>query len=491
MKRLAVARLWHEGNSFSPVETGADEFRAREWVAGEAAARFYRGTATEMGAAVDFLDRRSDFEGRFLRCAAASPAGPLAAGLFADIRDDIVAGLGACAWDGVYLSLHGALLAAGVDSPDVALLRAVRDAIGDAPLAASFDFHANLDPAVIELVDVAVGYKTYPHTDMYDAGAKALRLLADTVAGRIAPVGALARTRLVLPSFNMRTGDGPMAEVAALARETEGRAPLLDVSAFGGFAYGDVAYGGACVMAFADGDRGAARDAAARIARALAERRSRFLVTLPTPEEGVRNALARAQGPVAVLDPADNPLSGGIGDTPALFRALLAARPRAPAVFAFFHDPELAATAHALGPGALLDCALGGRLSPLYGPPVEVSATILRVTDGRFVNRGPMETGLPVDLGPTAVLDVDGIAVIVTSRCRAPNDAAYFELHGIDLAATRLLCVKAKNHFRAAFGGMCRAIVEVDAAGPAGLDLARLPFRHAPGLARGAEGAIA
>ncbi len=490
MKRLAVARLWHEGNSFSPVRTSADDFRAGEWVAGEAAARFYRGTATEMGAAVDFLERRSDFEGTFLRCAAASPAGPLADGLFEDIRDDIVAGLAAGTWDGVYLSLHGALLAAGVTGPDAALLRAVRGAIGDVPLAASFDLHANLDPAVIDLVDVAVGYKTYPHTDMYDTGAKALGLLAETVAGRIAPVGALARTGVVLPSFNMRTGDGPMAEVAGIAHEIEARGGLLDVSAFGGFAYGDVAYGGASAMAFADGTLEAARDGAARVARALAERRSRFFVALQTPEEGLRRALAEARGPVAVIDAADNPLSGGIGDTPALLRALLAARPRVAAVFAFFHDPGLADAAHRLGPGARLDCTLGGRLSRLYGPPVAVSATVLRVTDGRFVNLGPMEAGLPVDLGPSAVLDVDGIAVIVTSRCRAPNDAVYFELHGIDLAVTHVLCVKAKNHFRAAFGGLCRALVEVDAPGPACLDLARLPFRHAPGLARGAEGAV-
>ena len=56
MKRLAVARLWHEGNSFCPDATTLDDFRQREWVAGEDALDHYRGTATEMGAVVDFLD---------------------------------------------------------------------------------------------------------------------------------------------------------------------------------------------------------------------------------------------------------------------------------------------------------------------------------------------------------------------------------------------------------------------------------------------------
>jgi microcystin degradation protein MlrC len=39
--------------------------------------------------------------------------------------------------------------------------------------------------------------------------------------------------------------------------------------------------------------------------------------------------------------------------------------------------------------------------------------------------------------------------------------------------------VKAKNHFRAAFLPLCAAIIDVDAPGPAALDLRLLPFRHA------------
>ena len=115
-----------------------------------------------------------------------------------------------------------------------------------------------------------------------------------------------------------------------------------------------------------------------------------------------------------------------------------------------------------------------------YGAPVAVAARIMRLTDGRFVNTGPMQTNLPVDLGRTAVLAVEGISVIVTEHAWAANDPAYFDLHGIDLAATRLLCVKAKNHFRAAFGPLCATIIDVDASGPACLDFTRLPFKNAP-----------
>jgi len=103
-----------------------------------------------------------------------------------------------------------------------------------------------------------------------------------------------------------------------------------------------------------------------------------------------------------------------------------------------------------------------------------------RLTDGRFVNTGPMERGSPVECGDTVVLRAGPLNLIVTTHVAPCNDPAFFALHGIDLGQTRLLCVKAKNHFRAAFQDLCQAIVDVDAPGPATLNLAQLPLRRRP-----------
>ena len=83
-------------------------------------------------------------------------------------------------------------------------------------------------------------------------------------------------------------------------------------------------------------------------------------------------------------------------------------------------------------------------------------------------------------MGRSAVLRIGNIEVIVTEQRQPVNDPAYFELHGIDLARVRVLCAKAKNHFRAAFGPLASFIVEVDTPGPAGIDLRKLPYRYAP-----------
>ena len=481
MKKLGVARLWYEGNSFSPIPTGISVFRAREFLQGAAAKDFYRDTATEIGAAVAFAESRSDWNVEFLLCAAAPPGGPMAQDAFAEIRDTILDGLGRDQWDAVYLSLHGATVTESDPTPELDLLRQVRHVIGRTPLAVTFDLHANLGAAMLNLVDIAVGYKTYPHIDMAEVGARAIELAVDTVAGKIRPVCALAKVPAILTSFNMRTTDGPMAELAALAAEWRRRDGILDASVFGGFAYGDSPFAGASALVVADNDQALAEQAAAALAQEITARRDRFTVTLPSAEDGIAQALAtRGTKPVAVVDPADNPLSGGIGDTPTLFHALLAARPKVPTVFGFFFDPALVARAHHAGEGALLEATLGGRVTDIFGPSVPVKARVLRLTDGKFRNLGPMEHNLPVDLGRTAVLDVDGIQVIITESCQTPNDPGYFVLHGIDLAKIGLLCVKAKNHFRAGFTPLTRAIIDVDCPGPAAANLRHYRFQHAP-----------
>lgn len=489
MNRLAVARLWHEGNSFSPVPTPLARFRAREWVEGDEALSFYRGTATEMGAVAAFADARTDWQVTVLLCAAAPPGGPVPHDDYLTIRDRILAGLARGPWDAVYLSLHGALVTDREPAPELDLLRRVRAAIGRSPLAVSYDLHANLGPAHLEASDLAAGYKTYPHIDMAETAAKLLDGVTSPATGASRPDKALAKVPFILPSFNMRTTDGPMAEIAAEARTLAARPGLFDISVFGGFAYGDTPFAGPSVMVHGRTAAEPADAIADRLARALTAQAERFYVTLPTAADAIATALAEPAGTVALLDPADNPLSGGIGDTPGLLRALLErkaeGKPGRAVLFAFFWDPGLVAQAHRAGIGARLPVRLGARLTDRFGPAIEGTALVKRLTDGRFRNRGPMEHGLPVALGPTALLEIDGIEVIVTDSCQTPNDPAYFDLHGVDLARVRLLAVKAKNHFRAAFAPLCRRILDVDLPGPAALDLRHLDFRHAPaGLRR-------
>jgi microcystin degradation protein MlrC len=483
MPRIAIARFSHEGNSFSPVATDLAAFQGNEWAIGAAGATTaYRGTATEIGGALEFLAERPHWEAAFLRLAGATPAGPVPRADYEAIAGEILDGLrDGGPWDLVYLSLHGAMVAEGLELADYELVRRVREAIGPAtPLGVNFDLHANLDPRIAGLATFAAGYKTHPHVDQRETALRMLQVLEGVLEGRLQPVGHIAKLDAILPSINMRTLEGPMAELEAFARGLEFDPRILDVSPFGGFSYGDSPAAGAAAMVYADADAALARRAAEALLAEMRARRDRFWMRLPSAAEGIARALAAGGRPVAVVDAGDNPGSGGIGDTPEMLRALLAAQPLVPVAFAFFHDPALVERAAAAGVGAPIEGTLGGRLTDAFGPPVPFSGRVLRLTDGRFANRGPMMRGLAVSLGRTALIGIGNVQVIVTSLCRSPNDPGFLDIHGIDPSAIALLCVKAKNHFRAAFRDLMAEMIDIDAPGPAALDIAAFPFRRAP-----------
>ena len=481
--RIGIARLWHEANSFAATPTSAAAFHSREWLRGEAAPAFYEGTATEIGGALAWAAARSDVDFVFSRCAAAPPGGPVVQDLLDAFTDEVTGDPALDGIDGLYLSLHGACLGAGDAAPEATLLAGLRERFPDLPIAASFDIHACLSRRVTDALNAATVYRTYPHVNMDAAAARALDLLARIIASGRRMTVRLSTIGRVLPSFNMRTdAGGPMAGAEALALSLEAAAPSdtpLAVYPYGSFAYADVPSTDAgAVATAADPDRAAA--AAGAVAGFLFSRRAAFKPDLPSAAQALATQPWQGGRRVAVLEPSDNPLSGGQGDTPGLLAAALAAEVPAGSVFAFFCDPDLVAAAQAAGEGGRLQAAFGGRLDPRFGDPVACAATVERLTGGRFTNAGPMERGLPVDLGPTALLRAGPLRVIVTTGCQSPNDINYFRLHGIGLETVPLLLAKAKNHFVAAFKDSFDEILQCETPGPAMADASQLPFRNLP-----------
>lgn len=491
MRRLLVARLWFEGNRFAPRPTGLHEFQRCEWDRGDAALAAALGTESELAAVADFAQARPDWQVSVSRCAAAWPGGPIDDTLFEAFADEVLRDVEQVQPHALYLSLHGAAITQRLDTPEMMLLRRVRAALGARPLLASFDLHANLDPGCTALLDFASAYRSYPHVDLRATAARVLSRVDALCQGRRLH-GCILKLGTLLSSLRMRTDMAPMAPLLAQARALQAAHAGADISILGGFPYADTPFADAGVMVWSADAQTSQRLASATLA-GLRERQHEFAATLPSPAQGLSQALVlmrhEATQPrpriVAVTDPADNPLSGGAADTPSLLRELLAMRhhwPSGPAdssiVFAYFCDAGLVQRAVEAGVGAELEVRLGGRFNPAFGAPLALRARVQHLSAGRFVNRGPMQHGRSIDAGPCAVLDVHGIRVILTSAVVPANDPAFFEHQGLRLSDLRLLCVKAKNHFHAAFAPLCAAIIEVDAPGPAMVEPSRL--RHWP-----------
>lgn len=476
-RRLAVARFWYEGNSFSPILADRAAFERREWRRGEEALQ-KTAEDSELRAVVEFRARFPDWDVEVFRCASASPAGKIDEEVFASFLAETLADLEDKEFDAIYLSLHGAGVTTEREDPEADLLRAIRKIQPAVPIGASFDLHGNLSGELATHLTTASVYRTYPHLDMRETAWRVLDVLQRTVAGEVRPVCRILNEGLLLPSFNMRTADGPMRDLHGFAATQREEPGVLEASLFGGFPFANTPGTGGCALAVTDNDVAKAD----RIARAIGDEMKRkqpeFMISLPTAAAGVARALASNKpGLLAVTDPGDNPYSGGINDTPDMFRALVDARPNRPVVFASFTDAGVVDRAWRAGAGnSLGSIALGGKAMKEYGAPVQVEATVAKLTDGVFRTVGPMEKGIELRCGRTALLRSGNISIIVTEFVAPANDPAFFHLHGIDIENEQLLFVKAKNHFRAAFGTICSEIIDIDAPGPACLDMRMLPF---------------
>lgn len=189
-------------------------------------------------------------------------------------------------------------------------------------------------------------------------------------------------------------------------------------------------------------------------------------------------------GPLVLVDIGDNPWTGGPGDSVELVRFLFAERVHGAAV-AIVRDQEIVRAAIAAGPGGIITGDLGGKTDRLHGDPLPIRAYVKLLSDGHYVNDGPMMEGLTVDLGPTALLlceplvgpPAPQVEVLVTTRAETPVDLNVFRCHGMEPTRHRVLGLKGKGHFRAAFEPIARRVVLVEGPGITGADLSRLNFK--------------
>ena len=474
--RLFLAMLSHETNTFSNIPTDRAQFEARHLHYGGEIVETFRGTGTCLGGMIEAAEALGVTLIPSV-AAAASPAGPVTRDIYDHVKGRLLADLAAASpVDGVLLDLHGAMVVAGLDDGEGDVIGAVRRAIGPGvPMAVTLDFHGNVTPAMVEGADLLHGYKTYPHLDMAERGVEATRRLVDVIHGRIRPTAALRTPPLLPPLGSQGTARGPMRRLYDLADRIEAEPGVVSVSVFAGFPLADIPPAGLAVYVVTDGDRALAENRAEELARVAWEHRHEFAHEGLPVREAVARGLAARERPIVLADMADNTGGGAAGDGTELLRELVRVRARE-AVVACLWDPAAVRACVEAGVGARLALAVGGKVDDRHGAPLTVTGVVRTLSDGRFVHKGPMARGLPGQLGPTAVLDVDGVRVILISRRWQTLDPEMLRFVGIDPLAEKLLVVKSTIHYRAAFEPIAREIIEVDAPGLSSSNLARFAF---------------
>ena len=476
--RIAIAGFQHETNTFATGRTGLQDFEvADSWPRMLRGSEIIAGTRGLNLPIAGFIEAAGECDLVPILWCAAEPGGYVTDEAYDRIAGEIVEGIaGAGPLDGIYLDLHGAMVTETYQDGEGALLATIRGQVGaDVPIAASLDLHANVTEAMIELADILTIYRTYPHLDMAEAGARVVPWLMDWLFGSRYHK-AFRQVPYLIPLHAQYTGAEPCRGLYASLGNLKPGAEHAEIAL--GFTAADIHDVGPSVVAYAYNQKEADRIADALLAKMLTAEPT-FDCTLFDPDEAVAVAMATV-GTAVIADVQDNPGAGAGSDSTGLLKALSKARAE-DALVGLVCDPETAARAHALGEGAVFDAQIGGR-SDVPGDhsfSARVMVETLRTDPARFT--GKMYGGGLAELGPSAVLRLEEstIRVVVTSLRSQCLDLGLLTHFGLDPAQARIIVVKSTVHYRADFEPIASRIINAAAPGLFPCRTGEIAYRNA------------
>jgi hypothetical protein len=187
-------------------------------------------------------------------------------------------------------------------------------------------------------------------------------------------------------------------------------------------------------------------------------------------------AIAHEGRPVILADGADSPSAGGNGDGNHLLRELLRIGYQGDALLTVV-DPVAAAACVAAGLGATVTVTVGGAITRGMYEPVEVTGEVITLRDGRYETELPVR---PMNVGPTAVLRIGGVRLVVSTRKAFQLDASIYHQAGLRPEQAAIALVKSAGGFRGVYEPFASLIIEMDTPGPCTHDLPTLPFHKIP-----------
>jgi microcystin degradation protein MlrC len=374
-------------------------------------------------------------------------------------------------FDGVYLSLHGAMAVRGVPRPEAELARRVRAAVGPkAVIAATFDLHGNEDGQFLEHADMGFAVKYFPHYDEYLQGERAARMLVRAVRGDYRPARVTKKVPVITATVRMWTGASPWSDLIQRALTWEAREVDVFVNVFFGFPFADVPDVGITVQVMTNGNAELAETIARDIADLAWRKREALLgsTKIHSIAEGVglaKQAIAQGATPVVLADHSDRS-----GSATFLVKEIIA-QDLSNVLIATIADAAATAKLKAEGAkaGDAFDMEIGGLVDESAGTPVRIQGTILNAVEGHG------QFWVVVKFGR------DNVLILSTYLVQVMEPFSLRAL-GLDLDAFKAFAIKSRVHFRRGFddNGFAKTILLVEPDQPflGTVHLDALPYRN-------------
>jgi microcystin degradation protein MlrC len=369
--RIAVAGISIECSTFSPGQTGYDDFA------------HYRGERIALE--FPFLASGSDaVQVVPLQWSRSIPGAPVVKDAYDRIKSEILtATVDAGPWDGVYLLMHGAMSVLGMEDAEGDFVTDLRKAVGEeVTVVASYDLHGNISRRIFDHLDLITAYRHAPHTDAQETRKRGFDLLLQCLDRKDKPAKRWAWLPVLLPGEKTSTEWEPAQSLYQSLEDLSARPGIVDASILIGYAWADEPRSGASVLVYGDDEKMVA-DECSSLADRIWDLRREFAFGVPAGSfsECVDLAVANInQGtfPVIISDSGDNSTAGGVGDVTHALERLLRADIEG-SVYASIPDADAVARCFEVGTGSEIALSVGGKLDRVHGDPIPCVGVIERL----------------------------------------------------------------------------------------------------------------
>lgn len=422
--RVLTAGIAHESNTFIPHLTTLNGFNIRR-----------ESKALENQAWAKYLEEQG-LEVLPGLHASSGPSGMVSREAYETLRDEILENIRTSGpLDGIFLDMHGAMHVEGYLDAQVDFIQQIRKLVGEkVVIAASFDLHGNISPEFIDGLNIVSAYRTAPHIDGDETRLRTAKLLVDALKNDLLPHTVHINVPILIPGEKGITSVEPLKSLYESLPRISNMDGLMDASIFVGMPWTDVFRAGMSVQVVARDKQALpmAQEQAEALANAIWEQRDMLKFDTPTAliDEAIETALEAEESTVFITDSGDNITAGAAGDGTLVLERLLAYKVP-DAVLAGIVDPEAVEQCVSAGIGAEIKLFVGGKIDNVYSKPLSISGIVTALFPEPDVTT-PM----------TAIVQVEGIILVLLSEHKAFTHPDHFRAVEIDPLAHKIVVVK-------------------------------------------------
>ena len=492
--RVLIAGFQHETNTFAPSKADWAAFNRGtdfpKFIQGDVVITRLSGVNIPIAGFIAYAQEQG-WQLKPSVWTGATPSAHITEDAFERICGFILKDAATFEFDAIYLDLHGAAVAEHVDDCEGELLKRLRAVVGpNMPIVVSLDSHANVTAQMLDLADALTCYRTYPHIDMAQTGRRAGELLKARVEHGKPLEKAVRRIPFLIALNAQSTMTQPCASVIEGLVGNEKLANQKDAALQAslnfatGFPAADIAQCGPVVWGY-----GPAADTLVNAtADSVESLRSQWRITIEDAAQSIEKAMALAvntnAGPIVIADTQDNPGAGGDSNTTGMLHALLnaGAGKRFPdqVAIGLIYDIEAGLAAHQAGVGSTVNLSIGKSIDTgwqgMSEPAVTRAFKVRYLSDGQLTLKGPMMTGLKVELGASALLECEGVLICIAGGKTQMLDRELYRCLGVTPESMKILVNKSSVHFRADFAPIASHILVAKSPGPMAASPADLPW---------------